>query len=203
MIGGIRRLLDWSTPHWLWLHYPELRTAFAVPSHLTRAERVKLYELASGCRNVAEIGSYIGASACCFGESMLSQSRAGGRLYCIDTWNNESMTEGLRDTWAEFQKNTARYSELITPIRGFSTDVVAQLGEQTDALDLLFIDGDHAYSAVKADWEHYERFLATGSIVVFHDCAWAEGVQRVIEEDAKPRVAEFDALPNLWWGRIR
>lgn len=113
------------------------------------------------------------------------------------------MTEGLRDTWAEFETNTARFNDYITPIRGFSTDVVEQLVQFTEELDLLFIDGDHSYDAVKADWEHYQRFLKTGSLVVFHDYGWAEGVQRIVQEDALPMVSDHDSLPNMWWGIIR
>jgi predicted O-methyltransferase YrrM len=32
--------------------------------------------------------------------------------------------------------------------------------------DLVFIDGDHRYEGVKADWENYGRL---GKVVVFHD----------------------------------
>ena len=113
------------------------------------------------------------------------------------------MTEGARDTWAEFETNTANYKECITPIRGFSTKVVEELQQLTEELDLLFIDGDHSYDAVKADWEHYQQFLKTSSIIVFHDYGWAEGVKRVIEEDVKPMVSDSDSLPNMWWGVIR
>lgn len=36
-------------------------------------------------------------------------------------------------------------------------------------LDLLFIDGDHGYDGVKADFEAYRHFLREGAIVAFHD----------------------------------
>ena len=89
------------------------------------------------------------------------------------------------------------------PIGGFSTDVVEQVAGQTKHLDLLFIDGDHSYEGVKADWEAYKHFLKPGSIIVFHDWGWAEGVKRVIEEDVKPLISHFDSLPNMWWGTIK
>jgi cephalosporin hydroxylase len=38
-------------------------------------------------------------------------------------------------------------------------------------LDLLFIDGDHHYEAVKADFEAYWRLVRPGGIVAFHDIA--------------------------------
>lgn len=180
--------------------HPHLKHAFAVPSHLTTRERVALSRLAEGRSTVCEIGSYIGASASCFGETL--RKSGSGRIYCIDTWNNETMTEGTRDTFAEFRRNTAPYERFIVPVRGFSTDVVDHVAEHFSSVDLLFIDGDHSYEGVKADWEAYKRFLKPGSVVVFHDCGWAHGVVRVIEEDARPIVSSWARLPNMWWGTI-
>lgn len=36
-------------------------------------------------------------------------------------------------------------------------------------LDLLFIDGDHTYSGVKADWEMYSPLVREAGFIVFHD----------------------------------
>ena len=69
--------------------------------------------------------------------------------------------------------------------------------------DVLFIDGDHSYEGAKNDWDAYKNFLHPGSVVIFHDYGWAEGVKRVIEEDAKPVTSDYGSLPNLWWGTIR
>lgn len=38
-------------------------------------------------------------------------------------------------------------------------------------LDFLFIDGDHAYDGVKADFELHSRAVRPGGIVAFHDIA--------------------------------
>ena len=112
------------------------------------------------------------------------------------------MTEGNRDTWAEFKKNTASFSNHVIPVRGFSTAVFEQVRKITPSIDLLFIDGDHSYDGVKADWEAYKEFLKLGSIVVFHDYGWADGVKRVVYEDVMPLVSSHDQLPNMWWGTL-
>jgi predicted O-methyltransferase YrrM len=36
-------------------------------------------------------------------------------------------------------------------------------------LDLLFIDGDHAFEGVRSDFERYSRFVKPGGIIAFHD----------------------------------
>lgn len=180
--------------------HPQLRRAFGVNSHMTLQERVQLYRLGIGARAIAEIGSYTGASACCFGAAL--RASGGGRVVCIDTWNNDAMTEGQRDTWQEFHDNTSDFGDLILPVRGFSTAVVDRVAGIAPRLDVLFIDGDHSYDGVKSDWEAYKGLLGPGSVVIFHDHGWAEGVQRVVREDVAPLVRAHDRLPNMWWGRM-
>jgi len=182
------------------LKHKELGYAFKIQSHLTIAERVRLYKLADPSEKIAEIGSYIGASACCFGAAASADKNT--QIICIDTWNNDAMSEGNRDTWAESKKNTASFSDFVVPVRGFSTDVVEQVRKIAPSLDLLFIDGDHSYEGVKADWEAYKDFLNPGAIVVFHDYGWADGVKRVVREDVLPLVSSHDQLPNMWWGTL-
>lgn len=169
-------------------------------SHLTIPERVELYKLARNREYALEIGAYVGASACCFGAAFYKQRY--GTLFSIDTWKNDAMSEGQCDTWEEFRANTCQYSSFIKPVRGYSTEVVDEIRESIKRLDLLFIDGDHSYAGVKADWEAYKEFLHPGSIVIFHDYDWADGVKRVVHEDVLPIVSRSDSLPNMWWGTI-
>ncbi|MGX5726583.1 class I SAM-dependent methyltransferase [Metapseudomonas otitidis] len=184
----------------LMVRYPALYRAFNVESHLTVDERVALHNLALGCNYICEIGSYVGASACSFGAALKGNPIA--KILCVDTWNNDAMTEGQRDTWSEFRRNTEKYSGNIVPVRGYSTEVVGVVRDTISELDLLFIDGDHSYEGAKADWDFYKSFLKPGAIVVFHDYGWAEGVQRVVHEEVMPLVEHHEGLPNMWWGAL-
>lgn len=198
-----RKIVSYASERYLRLTNPHLYNAFKCPSHLTTKEKIKLCELAKGCSFVAEIGSYLGASACCFASGLEQMSGwTSGKIICIDTWHNDAMSEGERDTWLEFKRNTERYASQIQPVRGFSTDVVGQVKVISEHLDLLFIDGDHSYEGVKADWEAYKRLMRPNSIVIFHDIGWAEGVRRVVNEDVMPLCVEHSSLPNMWWGKL-
>jgi predicted O-methyltransferase YrrM len=169
---------------------------------MTKRERLQLYRLSRSARRVLEIGSYLGASANCFAAAIRASGQ-DGKVICVDTWTNETMPEGPRDTYAEFCRNTRDYARFIVPVRGLSAAVADRVKAETEFVDLLFIDGDHSYEGVLADWHAYGGMLRSGSVVVFHDWDWAEGVQRVIHENVTPLIDHSGTLPNMWWGRIR
>jgi len=160
---------------------------------------MQLYLLARRKRGIAvEIGSYLGASACMIGLG-LSESGREGRLYCVDTWQNDAMSEGGRDTYAEFLDNTKRYANVIHPLRGSSAAMARTFGEK---VDFLFVDGDHSFDGVAADVQAWFPKLNRGAVVAFHDIGWAEGVQRVVAEHVKPIARKEGRLPNLYWAYL-
>lgn len=171
-------------------------------THMTFDEKKALFNLSKETENVfVEIGSYLGASSCFIAEGLLKTGKA--KLYCIDTWRNDAMSEGKRDTYDEFLKNTEKYKDIIIPVRETSENAVSVLQKQIKSIDMLFIDADHNYEGCKRDWDLYSPFLRIGSLVIFHDYGWAEGVKRVVNEDVRPLISKEDSLPNMWWGWIK
>jgi predicted O-methyltransferase YrrM len=154
-----------------WFLYLLVGRGGKLPTHTTPKERILLYDeatLSYKDGTFLEIGSYLGASAVILAEALRRKSSQGrrGRVLCIDTWNNDAMSEGARDTWGEFEQNTAKWKEYIVPINGRSSDVAVPSEEQ---FDLLFIDGDHSYPAVKADVNRFAPRVRQGGRIVFHD----------------------------------
>lgn len=188
---------------------PRTLPQFAIPTHLTDREKVKLMRLAAGVERDAgrdvtavEIGAYLGASSTFLASGL---RRRGSRVLSVDTWANDAMTEGPQDTMEAFRRNTARFGERIVPVRGWSDEpaTVAAVAARAGRIDLLFIDGDHSYDGVLKDWSSYSPLLADGATVVMHDHGWADGVRRVVSELIAPRTERQGSLPNLWWGRLR
>lgn len=170
-----------------------------IPTHLRRAERYRLYELARTVRGpILEVGSYLGASAGAFALGLREQGGdvAERRLYCVDTWQNDAMSEGSRDTFAEFRRNVRDFDDMITVLRGRSVDVARDF---RGSLGMVFIDGDHSYEGVRADIEAWLPKLRKGGVAAFHDIGWAEGVQRAVEEHVLPRAKRHRRLANLLW----
>ncbi len=153
------------------------KSAARIHTHMTALELHSLYDLATEASTVLEIGSYLGASSCYLAAAL---SMHGGRLYCVDTWANETMPEGERDTMAEFARNTRGVASSITTIRKRSDELTAQ--DLPLPLDLVFIDGDHSYPAVKGDFRTVRGWVKDGGIVAFHDAFFFEAVSRVVGE---------------------
>ena len=171
--------------------------AHRVHTHMTALELESLYDLAGEASNALEIGSYLGASSCTLAAAL---SMRGGRLYCVDTWANETMPEGERDTFAEFTRNTAGVASSITTIRRRSDELTEN--DVPLPLDLVFIDGDHSYPAVKGDFEKVRGWLREGGILAFHDAYFFEAVSRVVGEAlATGRWQLAGKADNLVWLR--
>lgn len=164
--------------------------AFEVPTHMTERELVQLHWLAAGRRTALEIGSYLGAST-----RFLASALPPGGLTCVDTWQNETVPEGRRDTWAEFAHNT----------RGLDVRTIRARSDQVDPVDvgrvdLLFLDGDHSYEVVSGEVARFGSLLAVGGLLVFHDAVEFEGVARTIGETlATGKWKLRGALDNLCW----
>ena len=45
----------------------------------------------------------------------------------------------------------------------------ARAAPRGEPLDLLFIDGDHSYDGVRADFELYGRLVRPGGLIALHD----------------------------------
>jgi predicted O-methyltransferase YrrM len=158
-----------------------------IPTHTQRDELQTLfwlaYSLPEGSLGL-EIGSYLGASTCYIAAGLAHRK---GHLLCVDTWNNETMPEGLRDTYLEFCRNIDPIHQSIIAIRKDSSKLDSQ--DIPQKVDLVFIDGDHSYEAVKKDFLIISNFISESGIVAFHDCLAFPGVSQVIGE----------ALSTGWW----
>lgn len=63
------------------------------------------------------------------------------------------------------------------------TMTLVETNLQGQKLDLLFIDGDHEYEGVKADFEAYRHLLREGAIVAFHDIVPDYGSSKGVKTD--------------------
>lgn len=175
--------------------------AWQIVTHLTKQERLLLYKLGISCLPGAtflEVGSYLGASAC-FLAAVASELGQGATFHSVDTWRNDAMTEGLRDTWPEFLSNVKRYRHVIVPHRGESVEVTHSF---TKKLDLLFIDGDHSYEGCRTDVKSWLSQVKPRGFNIMHDSGWAAGVISVIRDFVSPLAESEEWRPNRYVARL-
>lgn len=171
-----------------------------IPTHLTQDEKNMLQELASTTNGsiFVELGSYLGASSCYIASGIECTGKPA-KLFCVDTWKNEGMAEGNRDTYDDFLKNTANFQNTIVPLRGKSEEIAKYFNAE---IDFLFIDAGHDYENVRTDVLAWFPKLRAGAQVIFHDIGWAEGVQRVVMEHVLKFAYNEGALPNMFWACV-
>jgi predicted O-methyltransferase YrrM len=120
---------------------------------------------------VVELGAWVGGGAL----MMAPFLRHDRSYHAVDTFNADTMPDlyiqnilrGRKQIEA-FQANIAPVKEKVVVHQG-TTNQVAARWPQGLMIDLLFIDADHSYEAVRADWLNWSPFVKKGGIIAFHD----------------------------------
>jgi len=143
--------------HWLLYHLglQEART------QTTSQERRALAEFAAGASCVVEVGVFEGVTSRILRRAMAPN----GVLYCIDPFptGRIGFSYGLSITNRELRKESNASCRIL---RNRSLAVAAEWHEP---IDLIFIDADHEYAAVRADWNAWKAHVKPGGWIGFHD----------------------------------
>lgn len=153
-----------------------------VPGWLTAEEGTALAQAAAG-RRVLEIGSYLGRSAICLAQT-------ARQVTCVDPFDGRATNEP-GDTLVPFLENLTGYGlrDRVSVQVGTAAQILPDL--PSASFDLIFIDGDHDYNAVRADVAAALPLLAPGGVLAFHDYrthpgehdgSWDEGVTLAVNE---------------------
>jgi predicted O-methyltransferase YrrM len=125
-------------------------------------------ELASGRRQVVEIGVYEGSSTLVLTQHLPRDAV----LHLIDPFSDDA---GLFAGWQGSAWATRRVVDRAVRRRGGPTlrwhvERSQDAGRQwATFVDLVFIDGDHSREACREDWELFSPWVGPGGVVVFHD----------------------------------
>ena len=138
-----------------------------------------------GAGEIVEIGSWMGKSACWLAAGSKSAQRE--KVHAVDPFDGGPMLAD-RDIIREEGTTYHRFVDNLTRVELFDhvEPIVATSGLAVRKWDkpirLLFIDGDHSYEAVRADFEAWSAFLVLGALVAFDDAVGQyEGVSRYYE----------------------
>jgi predicted O-methyltransferase YrrM len=169
-----------------------------IPTFTVKQELVALFALANQSRvdaRVLEVGSYLGASTCYIAAGLRGEDFS---ITCVDTWQNETMPDGVRDTFEEFSRNVEGVKARLRLIRKPSGEVSPQ--ELGEPFDMVFLDGDHSYRQTHQDFHMVSGLVAEGGVLAFHDSLFFQGVSRVIGEALATGAWQIGGIANnLFW----
>ena len=134
----------------------------------TLEEAACLTRWARGRRQLLEIGVAEGASALILRQAM----DPNGDLWLIDPFHlsrNPLFNTGLMAARRTIKRGNRGQVHFLV---GWSHEVAKWW---RNPLDFLFIDGDHRYDVVLADWKGFSSWVKTGGVVTFHDAVGADG----------------------------
>lgn len=148
-----------------------LKIAEGAHGFLTRSEGKLLFNLAKSCTGrgvIVEIGSWKGKSTIWLAKG--SQAGPRVKVYAVDP-HSDTAVHRLRSepgTFDEFQSNISRagVADLVSPVVATSVDAAANFNEP---IEMIFIDGDHEYEAVKQDFKLWYPKVIDGGVMAFHD----------------------------------
>jgi len=156
----------------------------------------RLAEMAVGCRRIVELGSYHGRST----RAMLDSSQA--RIWCIDSWNlpKDRHGRGVSDIDLQiFLDNIRDVRDRVVVLRMITRGAAGLLPK--GCFDLVFIDADHSYEAVKFDIIHYAPLLRPWGILCGHDYRSGEEVAEAVDKLlVYPEVLHKGVV---WWAQKR
>jgi predicted O-methyltransferase YrrM len=146
-------------------HYGSIRPA---PVQI-RGEMLGLLErLADRApRTILEIGTYRGGTLFLF----TRVAAPDATLVTVDM-NAGDFGGPYPRTWAPFLKSFAREKQKVQLVRGdsHSMSTLARIKSLlNEPIDFLFIDGDHRYEGVRADFEMYAPLVRVGGLIGLHD----------------------------------
>lgn len=189
-IGTRARLL------WRGLRYRELLPFASVNGWLTVDEAIALYESARSLARpdalAVEIGCWQGKSSICLAKGLAQ--RPQGRLVCIDPFDasgDDASADDYRDRADALQgplRSTFEHNLTAAGVRdrvevrpGLSHEVATDFDEP---IDLLFLDGDHAYESILRDYQDWAPKLRPGGLLLMHDVVHEvhDGPRRVVDE---------------------
>lgn len=151
--------------------------------------------------SIAEVGSFVGTSTVAMAKESADMFDRYSRIYCIDTWRGSGPDDQItklysgNNVYGVFSKNTDKLDISIRPMP--STSTLAAPNFENESLDLVFIDADHSYEAVKADIAAWEPKVRPGGILCGHDYGVFPGVTRAVNERT------FCGLIGSVWFRIK
>lgn len=132
-------------------------------TQLSAPETSLLESLASQASAIVEIGVFEGATS----RRIIEKMPANGTMVCVDPFfaGRLGLAYGYWITRAQTRR-AGRVDVDVQIVRQLSFDFAEEYRGQ---FDLVFIDADHSYEAVRRDWQDWSEKVRVGGHIALHD----------------------------------
>ncbi len=159
----------------------DISAALLIDGWMSTAELIWLAEQARQHRRIVEVGSWLGRSAVALADN------CPGWVYCVDLWDG-NLAPGISGggwtaeaCYEAFSHNMGGRINVI-PLQ-MSSLQAASWAFPLLPFDMIFLDADHSYEAVKADIQAWRPLLVPGGLLCGHDFSEEfDGVRRAVRE---------------------
>lgn len=143
---------------------------------------------------LVELGCYKGKSICSAADIIVSNKI---KVVLVDNFSGADKEVGVygyaSDLYLQLRKNLSDFKIDLVKIHKMNTHEAAAFYCEGD-IDMLFIDADHSYQAVKQDIEDWLPKIKENGIIAGHDF-FREGVQKAVMEQLK----EVEHQETIWF----
>lgn len=119
---------------------------------------------------IVELGSYYGCSAFAFLQAV-KDGKTGSKFYAIDTWQGDDFTKNdyKEDIYTQYKRiNDSCFADVDSVmVRSTFDEACPEFADES--IDLLHIDGSHAYDDVKHDYLTWKDKVRPDGVIFFHD----------------------------------
>lgn len=174
-----------------------------IPHHHIEVLYVLRNLMGESCRTYVEIGTHNGGSmglvlrhpspCFCLGVDMFQKvlEIPRYRYFAADNLSREKTETNLA------RVNKWKHSWFLVEGNSRDETTIRMVKILAPKIDLLFIDGDHSYPAVKNDWENYSPLVRSEGFVVFDDYAPSHHeIRKFVNELDEPDWVKIGAVPN-------
>lgn len=161
-----------------WFTFPNLYSRF-------------VKELSDGAK-IVEVGCWKGKSVAYLGVEVINSGKKIS-IDAVDTWLGSANEDPhLQDVYVRtntlyqlFLSNIAPVSSVVNPVR--MTSLEASKLYEDESIDVVFLDAEHTYDAVKSDISAWLPKVKRGGYLSGHDYYWGQGqpVKKAVDEQLK------------------
>jgi len=139
-----------------------------------------------------EIGAYAGGSA-----SLMSSNHKISKSYSVDIGYPINKETAINNV-LKFKHKDCEYHYF----HGSSMDkkIIEEVKSKINYVDILFIDGDHAYNAVLSDFKNYSDLVVKGGYIIFDDYldnVHSPGVKPAVDSLCETINEEYEIIGSL------